>query len=57
MFVESKSLAERTVGKLATVLRELFAYQQRAGDGLFTQIQYELLQCHGLIVDANNEVA
>lgn len=34
-----------------------WAYQQSAGDGLLAKVQEILLQCHGLIVDADNEVA
>ena len=33
------------------------AHQKRAVDGLFAQVYYEFLQGHGLIVDANEEVA
>jgi hypothetical protein len=32
-------------------------HQQCAIDGLFAQVYYELFQCHGLIVDANEQVA
>lgn len=35
----------------------LGAHQKRAVDRLLAQVYYEFLQCHGLIVDANEEVA
>jgi hypothetical protein len=35
----------------------LEAHQQRPVDGLLAQVYYEFLQCHGLIVDADEEVA
>lgn len=33
------------------------AHQKRAVDRLLAQVYYEFLQCHGFIVDANEEVA
>jgi hypothetical protein len=33
------------------------AHQKRAIDGLLAQVDYEFLQGHGLVVDANEEVA
>jgi hypothetical protein len=35
----------------------LGAHQQRSVDGFFAEVYYELLEGHGLIVDANEEVA
>ena len=33
------------------------AHQQRAVDGFLAQVYYEFLQRHGLVVDANEQVA
>jgi hypothetical protein len=33
------------------------AYQECRIHRLFTQVEYELLQCHGLVVDGYKEVA
>ena len=53
---QPEGLQQRYYGSRAQVLVE-GPHQKRTVDRLLAQVDYKLLQCHGLIVDANEEVA
>jgi hypothetical protein len=45
------------VRKACMQRRELYTHQKSAIDRLFAQIYYEFLQCHGIIVDGDEQMA